>query len=808
MLKNHIKIAWRILRKDKLYSLLNILGLTLGISGFLMISLFIQDELSYDRFFPESENVFRITSNWGEIATASYATAPPPLGPRIQSDIPEIEAVTRLLKWNDFTVQPAQGNNMDQIFREDKVFYAEPGFFEVFDFPIAAGKKEKALSGPDHIVVTASAARKYFGNLSPEEVVGKQVLIGSSNPIPREIAVVIEDIPEQSHLDFDMLVYEPEMHQEIFLMDNWSWSILYTYVKFPADKIEVVEGKLDQLAANYAKPALDDGTQNSDYQLKVMPLQDIHLQSHLLRELKPNGYESYVYLFGLVGIFVLLLACINFMNLATAKAGLRTMEVGVRKVMGSGKSQLIWQFLTEAFILVLCSVIFSLILVEVSNGLFNQLSGKSLDFNLLQNPLILSFLPILILVMTLLSGFYPAFYLSSFRPILVLKKQLSLGKNSHSFRNGLVVFQFATTITLIICTLVVQRQLNYIQQSDPGFLREQLVIIHNDGEIQNSQREDFIGRFAANTQVESMSFSTGIPMANQFQMRSFNLPTGTQEQGMNWYEADANYLDTYKFKLLEGRNFSTVAGADVQKAIINQKAAEILGIIENPIGQLILKNQGADDEATLEVIGMVEDFNFESFRNEIKPLVIEYLHDYFLRDYISVRLQGGDIKAGISELESAWKFYEPRVPMNYTFLDEDFGKMYESEMRMEGLLSVLTMISIAIAILGLFGLTSFTAHLRTKEIGIRKVFGASMAEIFILLSKSYLKLILISIVIAVPIAVYAMNSWLEEFAYKTGMEIWVIFLATGSCLILALGTIFFQSYKSLRADPVKSLKSE
>lgn len=808
MLKNYFKIAFRLLRKNRLYTGLNVFGLTLGIGGFLMIMLFVQDELSYDRFFPESENVFRVTSHWGDFATASYATAPPPLGPRIKSDIPEIEAVTQLLKWNDFTVQPAEGVNQDQVFREDKVFYAEPGFFEVFDFPLAAGSKAKALSGPDHIVITTTAANKYFGDLNYGEVIGKQLLIGSNNPIPRQIAAVIEDIPEQSHLDFDMLVFEPDMHNEIFLMDNWSWAILYNYVKFPPEKQGSVQEKLNQMVAQYAIPALEDGSQNSDYNLKLMPVQDIHLQSHLLRELKPNSYESYVYLFGLVGVFVLLLACINFMNLATAKAGLRTMEVGVRKVMGSGKAQLILQFLTEAFILVLISVIFSLIVVQLSNGLFNQLSGKNLDFNLLQNPLILAIIPGLILLLTLLSGFYPAFYLSSFRPILVLKKQLTVGKNSHSFRNGLVIFQFVTTITLVICTLVVQRQLNFIQQSDPGFLREQLLIIHNDGEIQNEQREDFVARFASSSKVQTMSFSTGIPMADQFQMRSFVLPTSTQEQGMNWYEADHNYLETYKFKLLDGRNFGTLAGADVGKAIINQKAAKVLGISENPIGQLVIKNKGANDEATLEVIGLVEDFNFESFRNEIKPLVIEYLHDYYLRDYISVRMQGKDMKAGIDELQAAWKLYEPRVPMNYTFLDEDFGKMYQSEMRMEGLLRALTLISIAIAILGLFGLTSFTAHLRTKEIGIRKVFGASMAEIFIMLSKSYLRLILISIVISVPLAIYAMNSWLEEFAYRTGVEIWVILLSAGSCLILALGTIFFQSYKSLQANPVKSLKSE
>lgn len=808
MFINYLTIAWRTLRKNRLYTVLNVFGLTLGISGFLMIMLFVQDERSYDRFFTDSEDVFRVTSHWGDFATASYATAPPPLGPRIQSDIPEVTAVTRLLKWNDFTVQPGEGINKDQVFREDKVFYAEPSFFEVFDLPLAAGSVEKALSGPDHIVITIASAKKYFGELSPQEVVGKELLIGSNNPVPRQVAAVIADIPEQSHMEFDMLVYEPNMHREIFMMDNWSWAILYTYVKFPQEKENVVASKLDRLVAEFALPALEGEGENADYNLRLMPVQDIHLQSHLLREIKPNGYESYVKLFGLVGIFILLLACINFMNLATAKSGLRSMEVGVRKVMGSGKWQLIWQFMTEAFLLVLGSVIVSLILVELSNGIFNQLSGKNIDFNLLQNSLILVIVPVLIVVLTFLSGFYPSFYLSSFRPILVLKKQLTVGKNSHSFRNGLVVFQFATTMTLIICTLIVQRQLNFIQQSDPGFSREQLLIIHNDGEIQNHQREDFAGRLASSTSVQNLSFSTGIPMASQFQMRSFNLPTTTQQQGMNWYEADHNYLETYKIRLLAGRNFTAISGADARKVILNEKAAEILGISGNPIGQLIVKNEGAEDEATLEVIGLVEDFNFESFRNEIKPLVIEYLHEYFLRDYITVRLQGENLKAGIEALQAAWKLYEPRVPMNYSFLDEDFGKLYQSELRMEGLLWALTLGSIAIAIVGLFGLTSFTAHLRVKEIGIRKVFGASMLEIFVLLSSAYIKLILIAMLFAIPLSIYLIQGWLADFAYQIGVEVWVMGLAVGACLLLALATIYLQSFKSIKANPIKSLKNE
>jgi len=804
MWKNYLKIGWRVLKKNRLYTALNVLGLTMGISGFLMIMLFIQDEISYDRFYSDSDSVFRISSHWGDYTTSSYATAPPPAGPRILADIPEVEAVTRVLKWNDFTVQPGSGQNKDQVFREEQVYYAEPSFFEVFDFNLLSGSKEKALADSRNVVITESLGRKYFGDVTPDEMVGNLILVGSNNPDPRQISAVVEDIPAQSHFHFDMLVYEPGMNAEIFDLDNWSWSILYTYAKFPKEKLPVVAEKLNQIVANYGVEMLDG---NSDYNLKVMPVQDIHLNSHLLREHEANSYQSYIYIFSCVAAFVLLLACINFINLATAKAGLRTMEVGVRKVMGSRKIQLVYQFLTEAFLLVLISVMLSLLVVALSKGLFNQLTGKSL-YNLLNNGMILWMCPILLIILTLLSGLYPAFYLSSFKPLQIIKRQLFIGKNSHSFRNGLVVFQFATSLTLIMCTLLVQRQMSFIQYSDPGFERDQLVIIHNDGEIQNHQREDFKGNFITSSTVQSLSFSTGIPMSGQFQMRSFSLPTEELDQGMNWYEADASYLDTYQLKLVEGRNFAETVGADQNKVIINQKAAMQLGIQDDPIGQLIVKNEGENDEATLEVIGMVADFNFESIRNEIKPLVIEYMHDYYLRDYISVKIQGGNIEAGVDELELAWKKYEPRVPMNYSFLDEDFGSVYESEMKMASLLQVLTGMSIIIACLGLFGLTAYTTELRNKEIGIRKVFGATMSEIFLMLSASYFKLILISMLFAVPLALLFMKRWLEEFAYKTGIEIWVIILAAAAGFALALATIFFQTYKSIRANPVKALKSE
>lgn len=807
MLKNYLKIAWRTLRKNKLYTGLNIFGLSLGLSSFLIILLFVQDELNYDRFLNDSDQIFRVSANWGNAETASYATAPPALGVRVSEDIPEVEAMTRILKWNDFTIQPASGPNKDQIFREEKVFYAEPGFFNVLDLPILAGSKEKALSEPNFLAISASMAQKFFGDLAPQELIGKALMIGSNEPIAREIAVVFEDLPTQSHMHFDMLVYEPGMYNEIFLMDSWTWPILNTYLKFPKEKQEEVQMKLNQIVANYAIPAFGS-EEGSDFNLQLMPIQDIHLKSHLLREMEANGYESYVYMFSLVALFVLLLACINFMNLATAKAGLRSMEVGVRKVMGSQKSQLVFQFLTEAFLVVVVAMAISLILVQLSNGMFNQISGKELQFNLLKNRLILTLVPVLIVVLTFLSGAYPAFYLSSFKPLLVIKQQMGIGKNSHTFRNALVIFQFATSLALIICTLLVQRQVSFIQNSNPGFNKEQLLIIHNDGEVQNEEREAFKNLLASQSQINSVSFSTGIPMTGQFQMRSFNLRDNELEHGMNWYEADAGYLDAYQFELVEGRNFSLVEGADKSKILINQKAAEFLGIADDPVGKIIIRNQGENDEAQLEVIGMIEDFNFETFRNEIKPLVIEYMHDYYLRDYISIRLTVNPPEAGIENIQKTWESFVSRVPMNYTFFDQDFARMYQSEMKMADLLKVLTFLSILIACLGLFGLTAYTTHLRTKEIGIRKVFGASATEIFVMLSASFLKLVLIAVVLAIPVSIYLTNQWLEEYAYKAGISIGLILLSVLSCLGLAVLTIFFQSYQSIRSQPIQSLKDD
>lgn len=789
-----------------MYSILNISGLTIGISGFLMILFYIVDEKSYDRFYSNSENIYRITSHWGTNEGSQYATAPPPLGQSLK-DISEVEAFTRLLKWNDFTVQPETGPNADQIFREASVFYAEPNFFEVFDFEILAGNPN-ALEGGKSVIITETTSKRYFGEIPTAEVVGKNLLIGSGSTDLMMVSAVIKDIPSQSHFHFDMLVHNIDMHREIFLMDNWMWSILHTYVKIKKEDVPAVEGKLKQVVTDQIVPRLSGEQSSIDFFFGLQPVQDIHLNSHLLREHEANSYQSYVNIFSAVAVIVLLLASINFMNLSTAKGAKRSMEVGVRKVMGSRKYQLVGQFLTEAFFLVVISTAMSLILVEFLNGTFNQISGKQIQFNIFQLSWIWAVVPILILLLTMMAGFYPAFYLSSFKPLKVIKGVQAQGKNTVGLRSGLVVFQFSISLILIICALVVQRQLHFIQNSNVGFDREQLLIIQNDGEIKNEEREDFKRRLASSSSVQSLSFSTGIPLPGNFQMRNFNLPEVISDNGMNWYEADHEFVSTLKLEIREGRNFTDIFGADKHKVLINERAAKELGISGKAIGQKIIKNRGDEDEAELEVVGILKDFNFESLRQEIKPLVIEYMDDYFLRDYISVRLNPGDFEAAIAELQTTWKQFEPRVPMNYSFLDADFQAIYQSEMQMGKLMNALTIMSIFIAFLGLFGLTAYSVQQRAKEIGIRKVFGAGESEIFLLLSSNYVKLIGISCLIAVPSAYFLVSGWLDDFAYKIPFELWVFAIASLGCFVLAIVTVALQSYKSIGTNPIRILKSE
>jgi putative ABC transport system permease protein len=805
MLKNHFKIAWRVLNKNRMYSIFNISGLTIGIAGFLMILFYIVDEKSYDRFYGNSENIYRITSHWGTGEGTQYATAPPPLGQILKEEVPEIEAITRLLKWNDFTVQPESGTNADQILRESSVFYAEPNFFEVFDYEVLAGKSN-SLTGSKSVIITESTATRYFGQIPPNEVVGKNLLIGSSSTDLMMVGAVIKDIPSQSHFHFDMLVHNNDMHREIFLMDNWMWPILHTYVKIRKEDVAAVEENLKQVVKDQIVPRLSGEQSSTDFFFGVQPVRDIHLNSHLLREHEANSYQSYVNIFSTVAVIILLLASINFMNLSTAKGAKRSMEVGVRKVMGSKKFQLVSQFMTEAFFLVFVSTIFSLVLVELLNGTFNQISGKQIQF--FEFSWIWGIVPILVIFLTVLAGFYPAFYLSSFKPLKVIKGVQEQGKNTVGLRSGLVVFQFSISLVLIICALVVQRQLSFIQNTNVGFDREQLLIIHNDGEIKNEEREDFKRRFSSNSLVQSLSFSTGIPLPGNFQMRNFNLPEVIVDNGMNWYEADHEFVSTLKLEVKEGRNFSNISGADKQKVLINERAAKDLGISENALGQKIIKNRDAEDQAELEVIGILKDFNFESLRQEIKPLLIEYMEDYFFRDYITVRLNPGDFESAIAELEATWKMFEPRVPMNYSFLDADFQAIYKTEMQMGNLMNALTGMSIFIAFLGLFGLTAYSVQQRAKEIGIRKVFGAGESEIFLLLSSNYLKLIAISCLIAVPTAYYLISDWLDDFAFKIPFEPWVFALASLGCFALAMMTVALQSFKSIGTNPIKILKSE
>jgi putative ABC transport system permease protein len=710
-------------------------------------------------------------------------------------------------------MRPEWGVNRQQSFREKRVYYAESSFFEVFGYEMLAGDPATALKQPNSLVLTTAAVRKYFGNqVRWNDVLGKNLLVGQ-DPWPCRITGVVETPPAQSHFHFDMLLYEPDLHREIFGGGNWSWAVVHTYLLLnPAGTPEDLARKMQRLVAKYAVPAggeafkkmLDGGGQIG---FGLQPVADIHLHSDLLREMAPNGQAAHVYIFTCVALFIMLIACVNFTNLTTAQAAQRAREVGIRKVLGSQKGDLVRQFLLEALLLSLLSTILALGLTHLAGPAFNQLTGKALTLNLLLEPWMLAGVAGLMLFTGLLAGSYPAFYLTAFRPVEVLKGTLFAGGGRYSLRNVLVVFQFALSTGLIICTLLVYGQIRFIGQKHPGFDKENVLVIHNGGEVQADQKEAFSRALLADAALRSVSFTTSVPARQEFHTRHFNVEHSRQGYGFNWYQADEGYLQTMGLQLVAGRGFARHLATDTAAVLLNESAVRAMGL-QNPVGKRIILNEGSNDEARLEVIGVVKDFHFESYHQRVKPLVIQYFHNVYLDDYILVQLAAGKVSQGLAAAKARWQAFQPHVPFTYSFLDADFEALFRAEARLGRVMAVFTGLAIFTACLGLFGLAAFATRQRVKEIGIRKILGAPVYIIVLLLSKDFLKLIAVAFLIAIPAAWYVMHGWLQDFAYHIAVEWWVFVLAGGISLLIALLTISLQAIKAALANPVDSLRSE
>lgn len=821
MFRNYLRVAWRSIVKNKVFSGVNILGLSLGIAVSLLLWQYIHQEQTYDQFHADYQQVYRVTTHWGDDPKSDiYATTPPPLRDVIQSEVPEVEEVARAFKWNDSTMRlpKEEVGGRDVSFRETNIYIVDPNFLEVLDFNIIQGDKATAFQDLQGMVLTKATALRYFGQqaLDNKEIVGKTILFGGSQTARQVTAVV--DPPSNTHFQFDMLVNANFGYKEIIDQPNWAWNVMHTYLKVSPVALDRLDGrsnlqaKLSAIAENYGRPFMAKsevgvGPEDPIFDYRLQALSDIHLNSNYLREHQPNGNATMITILSTIALLVLFLACINFMNLSTAQASKRAKEVGIRKTLGSGRGHLIGQFLLESITYSLIAGVLAFGLAEIFRTPFALVSGKSIPADWLLQAWLWQSSLVLLLVVGLISGSYPAFFLSSFRPIDVLKGKLGFAKGGAiGFRNALVVFQFVISIGLIISTLLVGQQMSFIRSNQQGLDKENVLVINNDKEVRE-QWESFKRSLESESSVLDASFSTGIPFQPFKDMRDFRVEGANTSQGITWFRADPNFVPTLGLEIKEGRSFQEEMGTDSMAIVLNEAAVRSLGL-ENPVGQYILKNQGAEDEEKLQIIGVVQDFNFESYYNEIKPLAIQYYFPDFQRDYVAIRLTAGQTDAGIAAVKATWNQFQPGNPLVFSFLDQDFDALFRADQRLGRTLGVFTILAIVIACLGLFGLSVFNTERRAREIGIRKVLGASASQIVQLLSKEFTRLVMVALLIAIPLSYWFISEWLEGFPVQMAIPVWVFVMAGLGAISLAWFTVGLQSLKVAVADPIKSLKEE
>ncbi|MFM9911092.1 MAG: ABC transporter permease [Chitinophagaceae bacterium] len=793
--------------KNKGFSAINIFGLAIGITCCLLIMLFVTDELSYDLFHKKATHIYRLNTEikYGG-SEQSSAQTPDILGPTLKKDYPEVENIVRFYDGGPFLIRKT--GTINNI-RETKILYADSSVFDIFTFPLVSGNPTLVLKEPNTIVISESAAKRHFADQNP---VGQ--LLQLDNKKDFKITGIMQDIPENSHLraDFFISMKSLEYTWGDFLSNNHYSYILLTKDADPK-KFDTYFGQVNQ---KYVNPQLvkaigssvDELTKSgSYYRFSMIPMTDIHLKSKQSNELGSNGDIQYVYIFSIVALFVLVIACINFMNLSTARSSKRAKEVGIRKVLGSVRYQLMLQFFTECVMLSFFAMVIALALVFLLLPFFNDISGKVFYLSSLFKERFLLLLFILPLLVGILAGSYPAVFLSSFQPIKVLKGFLNL--KSGNLRNTLVIFQFVASIVLIIGTIIVFRQINYIQHKNVGFNKDQVLII-NDAYALDKQAGFFRDEVVKLEGVEKGTLSGYLPTPSN-RGNGAMYPEGQLEQSKGvltgHWEIDYDYIETLGMQIIQGRNFSKEFGTDSSAVILNETAAKLFGF-NDPLNKTIMSLADNSSNKTLnyKVIGVVKDFHFESLRNNIGALCL-FLN--LSRGNVSFRLNAqADIASTIKRIESKWKELAPGQPFTYTFMDESFNNVYKAEQSIGKISLAFSLLTILVACLGLFGLVTFIAEQRIKEIGIRKVLGATVPNIVQLLSKDFVKLVLLSICIASPIAWYIMNKWLQDFAYRITISWWIFLVAGVVILLIALVTVSFQAIKAAIANPVKSLRTE
>ncbi|GAB3916440.1 ABC transporter permease [Larkinella terrae] len=808
MLKNYLKIALRNLRKQRGFAFINILGLAMGLACCLLITLYVVDELSYDRFHEKANRIYRINSDIKFGGNDMHmAVSPDPMGPTLLKDYPQVENFVRLHGRGTWLVkQTGKANSL----RESDILFADSTLFDVFTLPLVHGNPKRALVEPNTVVISESAARRHFGNQNP---MGKTLLF--DNRLTFRVTGVMRDMPTNSHFRTDFFLC---MRSDNYEWGRWLSNNHQTYIllkdgvdpkQFSKNFETIIQKYVGPQAFQFIGTTMNEfrkAGNRIDY--SFIPLTDIHLHSKQNIELAPNSDIQYVYAFSAVAVFILLIACINFMNLSTARSANRAKEVGVRKVLGSVQHQLVGQFMTESILLTVLSMVLALVIVQLAIPFFNDISTKQLTISNLFVPQFLPILLLLPLVVGLLAGSYPAFFLSSFRPISVLKGKINLGLKSAGLRSGLVVFQFMMSVILIVGAMVVYRQINFIQTTKVGFNRDQVLTI-NEAYALGNQTQTFKEEVLKLPGVLNGSVSGYLPVPSN-RSDSPLFPEGEINQSgavsTQQWGVDYDYIPTLGMELVKGRNFSREFGSDSTGVILNETAVKVFGF-KNPIGKRVMQmqdNEGKKYKAYT-VIGVVKNFHFESLRQNIGSVALFMDPN---RGAVSFRLSNQDIPALVKQIEGKWEQMAPGMPFSYSFLEDSFDAMYRAEQRVGQIVLTFSVLAILIACLGLFGLAAFMAEQRTKEIGVRKVLGASTSSIVGLLSKDFLRLVLIAILIATPIAWYGMNQWLQDFAYKIDVPWWVFVLAGLVAILIAFATVSFQSIKAALTNPVKSLKAE
>lgn len=804
MTQNYIKIAWRNLKRHKLFSLINILGLSLGISTCFIIMLYVQDELSYDKFHENAANiariVFRADINGGKI---NESVTMAPVAQTLKNEFPEVKDATRLLDYGHPKI--SYENN---VFKDLRFAFADPNIFDIFTLSMIEGNPKTALLEPHTVVITQSTAKKYFGE---EDAIGKTILLATNDDQPYQVTGVIKDIPSNSHFHFDLFGSMTGFADAT--SDSWMYGGFHTYLLLkPGSEIEKMEARFPEMVRKYMGPQIQQQmglsleqftTKGNRLGFALQPLTDIHLNAFTTTELEPGGNKMYVYIFGGIALFMVVVACVNFVNLSTANASKRAKEVGIRKVVGSGKFQLVKQFLSESIFITCLSLFIAFVWIQLALPIFNNIAAKDLSFD--AKP-IFAFIGLGILV-GIVAGIYPAFYLSSFKPIAVLKGKPTTRFKNFNLRSRLVVFQFTISVVLIIGTIVVYQQMKYIQNKDLGFDKEQLITIPNSYALGRNEQV-FKQQLLQDSRIISATASWYKPAGPSHYNNALAYAQGNDKDVVNGvdYHVDEDYIPTMGMHIVSGRNFSKDFVTDSTAIILNETAAQAFGWNgSTAVGKTIIRqNSAKGDHVPFHVIAVVKNFNFKSLHETISPL------------YMTLDPEGGlifkikttEVAGLLSTMKEHWDSYQTEEPFTYAFMDDLFTKAYTAEQKTSVILNIFAVLTIFVACLGLFGLATHTAEQRTKEIGIRKVLGASAIRVTQMLANDFLKPIFIASVIAFPVAWWVMNSWLENFAYRINLAWWMFAFAGGIAFTIAILTICTQAFRAASVNPVDSLRDE